>query len=76
MDLSALLLTAGLIDFRKEIVLDKGIVERTQKTADLYFKDVKGEKPFDLWRSFDKGLAKDLSLVYYRTDVCPGKNSP
>jgi len=42
--------------------LDKDIVAKTQKTADLYFKDVKGERPFDLWRSFDKDLAKDLSL--------------
>ena len=47
---------------RKEIILDKDIVARTQKTADLYFKDVKDERPFDLWRSFDKDLAKDLSL--------------
>jgi 4-carboxymuconolactone decarboxylase len=42
--------------------LDKDIVARTRKTADLYFKDVKDERPFDLWRSFDKDLAKDLSL--------------
>jgi 4-carboxymuconolactone decarboxylase len=46
----------------KEYVLDKDIVARTQKTADLYFKDVKDERPYDLWRSFDKKLAKDLSL--------------
>ncbi len=38
------------------------IVEKTKKTAGLYFKDVQGERPFDLWRSFDKELAKDLSL--------------
>jgi 4-carboxymuconolactone decarboxylase len=38
------------------------LVEKTKKTAGLYFKDVKDEKPFDLWKSFDKGLAKDLSL--------------
>ena len=38
------------------------IVEKTKKTAGLYFKDVEGERPFDLWRSFDKDLAKDLSL--------------
>ncbi len=38
------------------------IVEKTKKTAGLYFKDVPGEKPYDLWRAFDKGLAKDLSL--------------
>ena len=42
--------------------MDKGIVEKTKKTAELYFKDVKGERPFDLWRAFDKDLAKDLSL--------------
>jgi 4-carboxymuconolactone decarboxylase len=38
------------------------IVEKTKKTAELYFKDVEGERPYDLWCSFDKGLAKDLSL--------------
>ena len=42
--------------------MDKDIVAKTQKTADLYFKDVKGERQFDLWRSFDKDLANDLSL--------------
>jgi 4-carboxymuconolactone decarboxylase len=38
------------------------VVAKTQKTAALYFKDVADEKPFDLWKAFDKGLAKDLSL--------------
>jgi 4-carboxymuconolactone decarboxylase len=38
------------------------IAEKTQKTAALYFKDVKDEKPYDLWRSFDKDLARDMSL--------------
>ena len=38
------------------------IVEKTKKTAELYFSDVQGERPFDLWRSFDRDLAKDLSL--------------
>jgi 4-carboxymuconolactone decarboxylase len=38
------------------------IVERTKKTAELYFKDVKDERPFDLWKAFDRDLAKDLSL--------------
>ncbi|MGD8251437.1 MAG: carboxymuconolactone decarboxylase family protein [Desulfobacterales bacterium] len=36
--------------------------DKTRKTAALYFKGVTGEKPFDLWRAFDKDLAKDLSL--------------
>jgi 4-carboxymuconolactone decarboxylase len=42
--------------------LSGDIVEKTKKTAELYFKDVKQEKPFDLWRAFDKELARDLSL--------------
>jgi len=42
--------------------LKKDIVEKTKKTAALYFKDVKGEKPYDLWRAFDKELSKDISL--------------
>ena len=42
--------------------MDKELVEKTKITAGLYFKDVQGERPFDLWRAFDKDLAKDLSL--------------
>jgi 4-carboxymuconolactone decarboxylase len=42
--------------------LNKELIEKTKKTATLYFKDVQGERPFDLWRSFDKALAKDLSI--------------
>ena len=38
------------------------LVEKTKKTAGLYFKDVQDERPYDLWRSFDRDLAKDLSL--------------
>lgn len=38
--------------------------EKTQKTAELYFKGIAGERPFDLWRSFDKELAKEISLFY------------
>jgi len=42
--------------------LKDDIVEKTKKTAALYFKDVTGERPYDLWKSFDKNLANDLSL--------------
>ena len=42
--------------------MDKEIVEKTKKTAGLYFDGVKDDRPYDLWRAFDKGLAKDLSL--------------
>ena len=38
--------------------------EKTQKTAELYFKGIAGERPFDLWKSFDKELAKEISLFY------------
>ena len=37
---------------------------KTQKTAELYFKGIAGERPFDLWKSFDKELAKEISLFY------------
>jgi len=40
----------------------KEIAEKTKKTAELYFKGITGEKPYELWRAFDKDLAKDLSL--------------
>jgi len=42
--------------------LSKTVVEKTKATAALYFKDVVGEKPFELWQAFDKDLARDLSL--------------
>jgi 4-carboxymuconolactone decarboxylase len=38
------------------------LVSKTKKTAALYFDGVQGERPFDLWKSFDRDLAKDLSL--------------
>ena len=38
------------------------VVKKTAETAQLYFDRVEGERPYELWRSFDKGLAKDLSL--------------
>ena len=42
--------------------MSKDIIERTKKTAELYFKGVTDERPFDLWKAFDRDLAKDLSL--------------
>ncbi len=37
-------------------------IKATQETAALYFKDVKDEVPFDLWRSFAPDLAREFSL--------------
>jgi 4-carboxymuconolactone decarboxylase len=42
--------------------VSKDIVEKTKRTAELYFEGVRDERPFDLWKAFDKDLAKDLSL--------------
>lgn len=41
---------------------DEDILEKTKKTGALYFDGVEGEKPFELWRAFDKSLGRDLSL--------------
>ena len=41
----------------------KEIIKQTSKTAKLYFSTVKDEeKPYELWKEFDKDLAKDLSV--------------
>ena len=42
--------------------MSNSLTEKTQKTAALYFKDVRDEKPYELWRAFDKDLARDMSL--------------
>jgi 4-carboxymuconolactone decarboxylase len=42
--------------------MDEDIKEKTARTAKLYFEGYPDERPFDLWRSFDKGMARDLSL--------------
>jgi 4-carboxymuconolactone decarboxylase len=42
--------------------VDNDIIKKTKETAELYFQGVTDERPFDLWRAFDKDLAKDLSL--------------
>jgi 4-carboxymuconolactone decarboxylase len=55
--------------------MDDRIADKTRETANLYFKGVADEKPFDLWRAFDKGLAKELSLFItgrmYAREVIP-----
>ncbi len=42
--------------------MSKPLAEKTQKTAALYFKDVRDEKPYELWRAFDKDLAREMSI--------------
>ena len=41
----------------------RDIAKKTGDTAKLYFSTVKeADKPYNLWRYFDKDLAKDMSL--------------
>jgi len=41
---------------------ERDLKKRTGKTAELYFRGYTGDRPYELWKSFDPGLAKDLSL--------------
>ena len=41
---------------------EQTLKKKTGETAKLYFDGYPWEKAYDLWRSFDQGLAKDLSL--------------
>lgn len=42
--------------------MDDNLTKKTRRTADIYFQGVEDETPFELWKAFDSGLAKDLSL--------------
>ena len=42
--------------------MDENLKRKTQKTAELYFKGVTDERPYDLWRAFDKDLANQFSV--------------
>ena len=42
--------------------MSNDVSKKTAETAALYFKGVSGEKPYELWKSFDRNLARDLSL--------------
>ncbi len=42
--------------------MQEDLKAKTARVAKTYFDGYSDERPFDLWRSFDKGLAKDLSL--------------
>lgn len=54
--------------------MDKKVTDKTRTIAEKYFHNVTDERPYDLWRAFDKGMAKDLSLfvtgrVYAREKI-------
>lgn len=41
--------------------MEEDLKAKTARIAKTYFEGYPDERPFDLWRSFDKELAKDLS---------------
>jgi 4-carboxymuconolactone decarboxylase len=51
--------------------------ETTRKTAAMLFHTLKGGTGFELWKKFDKELARDLSMFFtgklYSRDVIPQK---
>ncbi len=42
--------------------MSQDVKEKTAEVAKLYFSDFPDEKPFDLWRAFDKDMAREFSL--------------
>jgi len=42
--------------------MSEELKKKTAETAELYFHGFSGERPYNLWRSFDKELAKELSI--------------
>ena len=56
--------------------MDEDLKAKTAKTAKAYFEGYPDERPFDLWRSFDKGLAKDLSLFITGQMYFSGEDPP
>ena len=38
------------------------VKEKTKEVAGLYFDGFTGDRPYNLWKSFDPDLARDLSL--------------
>ncbi len=43
---------------------DANLKERTKRTSQMLFHTLKGGAGFELWKKFDKGLARELSLFF------------
>ncbi len=56
--------------------MDEDLKAKTARTAKIYFEGYPDERPFDLWRSFDKTLAKDLSLFITGQMYLSGEDPP
>jgi 4-carboxymuconolactone decarboxylase len=42
--------------------MSEDLKTKTKRVATLYFDGLEGERPYELWKSFDPGFALDLSL--------------
>jgi 4-carboxymuconolactone decarboxylase len=43
---------------------DANLKERTKRTSQMLFHTLKGGAGFELWKKFDKGLARELSVFF------------
>ncbi|MBI4588836.1 MAG: carboxymuconolactone decarboxylase family protein [Candidatus Rokubacteria bacterium] len=44
--------------------MDEELREKTKKTAEMLFHTLKGGTGFELWKKFDKNLARELSMFF------------
>ena len=44
--------------------MDEALKETTRKTVQMLFHSIKGGVGFDLWRKFDRDLARELSMFF------------
>lgn len=44
--------------------MDEELREKTKKTAEMLFHTLKGGTGFELWKKFDKELARELSMFF------------
>jgi len=48
---------------------DAELRERTKRTARMLFHSITGGVGYEMWRKFDRGLARELSMVVEALDV-------
>ena len=44
--------------------MDEALKQKTKKTAEMLFHTLKGGTGFELWKKFDKDLARELSMFF------------
>ena len=44
--------------------MDEDLKQKTKKTAEMLFHTLKGGTGFELWKKFDKDLARELSMFF------------